>query len=45
MTEESPGLLALRLFLLLPPQIGVLQQHAATLGLLFLVAGRHRSTS
>jgi hypothetical protein len=33
------------LLLLLPPQIVVLQQHTAPLGLVFLVAGRHRSTS
>jgi hypothetical protein len=31
---------------LLPtPQIGVLQRHPPALGLLFLVAGRHHSTS
>jgi hypothetical protein len=43
-TEESPGLFALRLFLL-PADISVLQQHASPLGLIFLVADRHHSTS
>jgi hypothetical protein len=37
--------LALRLFLLLPPQIGVLQQHAPALGLVLGIVGRHHSTS